>query len=166
MCLAYGRPLENKVQYEVLRNSRNKGHTGSTRFVDMELFEGSSFNNYYWMEGPFPGDQGRRVLVLHSGQAQQCSNCLKIGPNCPAAGNGKLCKDEMNTPRAKMSVYMNSLKISKNYTSLKNQYLEAQCKKFPLVSGDIVPPSSASDMDNLDTVQSDILPSNPRAELD
>ena len=148
------------------RNSRNKGHTGSTRFVDMELFEGSSFNNYYWMEGPFPGDQGRRVLVLHSGQAQQCSNCLKIGPNCPAAGNGKLCKDEMNTPRAKMSVYMNSLKISKNYTSLKNQYLEAQCKKFPLVSGDIVPPSSASDMDNLDTVQSDILPSNPRAELD
>ena len=166
LCLAYGRPLENKVQYEVLRNSRNKGHTGSTRFVDMELFEGSSFNNYYWMEGPFPGDQGRRVLVLHSGQAQQCSNCLKIGPNCPAAGNGKLCKDEMNTPRAKMSVYMNSLKISKNYTSLKNQYLEAQCKKFPLVSGDIVPPSSASDMDNLDTVQSDILPSNPRAELD
>ena len=166
LCLAYGKPLENKVQYEVLRNSRNKGHTGSTRFVDMELFEGSSFNNYYWMEGPFPGDQGRRVLVLHSGQAQQCSNCLKIGPNCPAAGNGKLCKDEMNTPRAKMSVYMNSLKISKNYTSLKNQYLEAQCKKFPLVSGDIVPPSSASDMDNLDTVQSDILPSNPRAELD
>ena len=65
-----------------------------------------------------------------------------------------------------MSVYMNSLKISKNYTSLKNQYLEAQCKKFPSVSGDIVPPSSASDMDNLDTVQSDILPSNPRAELD
>ena len=86
--MSYGSPVENKVQYEVLRNSRNKGHTGSTRFVDMELNEDSSFNNYYWMEGPFPGDQGRWVLVLHSGQAQQCSNCLEIGPNCPAAGNG------------------------------------------------------------------------------
>ena len=69
LCLSYGCPVDNKVHYEVLRNSRNKGHTGSTRFVDMELYEGSSFNNYYWMEGPFPGDQGRRVLVLHSGQA-------------------------------------------------------------------------------------------------
>ena len=61
---------------------------------------------------------------------------------------------------------MNSLKISKNYTSLKNQYLEAQCKKFFLVSGNIIPPSSASDMDNLDTVENYLFSSNPRAELD
>ena len=46
LCMSYGSPVENKVQYEVLRNSRNKGHTGSTRFVDMELNEDSSFNNY------------------------------------------------------------------------------------------------------------------------
>ena len=38
----------------------------STRFVDMELNEYSSFNTFYWMKGPIPGDQGRRVLVLHS----------------------------------------------------------------------------------------------------
>ena len=154
LCLSYGCPVDNKVQYEVLRNSRNKGHTGSTRFVDMELYEGSSFNNYYWMEGPFPGDQGRRVLVLHSGQAQQCSNCLEIGPNCPAAGNGKLCKDEFKTPREKMSVYMNSLKITQNYTSLKTQYLESQVRRYPLMGGGIAS-LGVNDMDNVDAVQSD-----------
>ena len=163
LCLSYGCPVDNKVQYEVLRNSRNKGHTGSTRFVDMELYEGSSFNNYYWMEGPFPGDQGRRVLVLHSGQAQQCSNCLEIGPNCPAAGNGKLCREELKTPRAKMSVYMNSLKITKNYISLKTQYLESQSRKFPPIGGGIVP-SGLNDMDNMDNVQND--PSNHTEERD
>ena len=154
LCMSYGSPVENKVQYEVLRNSRNKGHTGSTRFVDMELNEDSSFNNYYWMEGPFPGDQGRRVLVLHSGQAQQCSNCLKVGPNCPAAGNGKLCKDEFKTPREKMSVYMNSLKITQNYTSLKTQYLESQVRRYPLMGGGIAS-LGVNDMDNVDAVQSD-----------
>ena len=154
LCMSYGSPVENKVQYEVLRNSRNKGHTGSTRFVDMELNEDSSFNNYYWMEGPFPGDQGRRVLVLHSGQAQQCSNCLKVGPNCPAAGNGKLCKDEFKTPREKMSVYMNSLKITQNYTSLKTQYLELQVRRYPLMGGGIAS-LGVNDMDNVDAVQSD-----------
>ena len=153
LCMSYGSPVENKVQYEVLRNSRNKGHTGSTRFVDMELNEDSSFNNYYWMEGPFPGDQGRRVLVLHSGQAQQCSNCLKVGPNCPAAGNGKLCKDEFKTPREKMSVYMNSLKITQNYTSLKTQYLESQVRRYPLGGG--IASLGVNDMDNVDAVQSD-----------
>ena len=154
LCMSYGSPVENKVQYEVLRNSRNKGHTGSTRFVDMELNEDSSFNNYYWMEGPFPGDQGRRVLVLHSGQAHQCSNCLKVGPNCPAAGNGKLCKDEFKTPREKMSVYMNSLKITQNYTSLKTQYLESQVRRYPLMGGGIAS-LGVNDMDNVDAVQSD-----------
>ena len=163
LCMSYGSPVENKVQYEVLRNSRNKGHTGSTRFVDMELNEDSSFNNYYWMEGPFPGDQGRRVLVLHSGQAQQCSNCLEIVPNCPAAGPGKLCKEELKTPRAKMSVYMNSLKITKNYSSLKTQYLESQSRKFPPIGGGIVP-SGLNDMDNMDNVQND--PSNHTEERD
>ena len=153
LCMSYGSPVENKVQYEVLRNSRNKGHTGSTRFVDMELNEDSSFNNYYWMEGLFPGDQGRRVLVLHSGQAQQCSNCLKVGPNCPAAGNGKLCKDEFKTPREKMSVYMNSLKITQNYTSLKTQYLESQVRRYPLGGG--IASLGVNDMDNVDAVQSD-----------
>ena len=152
LCMSYGSPVENKVQYEVLRNSRNKGHTGSTRFVDMELNEDSSFNNYYWMEGPFPGDQGRRVLVLHSGQAQQCSNCLKVGPNCPAAGNGKLCKDEFKTPREKMSVYMNSLKITQNYTSLKTQYLESQVRRYPLMGGGIAS-LGVNDMDNVDAIK-------------
>ena len=59
----------------------------------------------------------------------------------------------MKTPRAKMSVYMNSLKISKNYTSLKTQYLESQMRKFPVMGG-----GSAllmSDMDSVDAVHND-----------
>ena len=41
------------------------------------------------MEDPFPEDQGRRVLVLHYGQAQQCTNCLKVSQNCQAIGKGE-----------------------------------------------------------------------------
>ena len=117
------------------------------------------------MEGPFSGDQGRRVLVLNSGQPQQCSHCFEIESKCPATGNGKICKDELNTPRAKMSAYMNSLKISKGYASLKSKYLESQSKNFPLLGGDTVPPGM-NDMDTMDAVQNDHFPSNPMVERD
>ena len=130
----------------------------------MELDEGKSFNNYYWMEGPLPGDQGRRVLVLHSGQAQQCSNCLENGPICPASGNGKLCR-EMNTPRAKMSDYINSLKIKTGYTSLKTQYLEMQSWHFPRPGGGTAP-SNYNEVDKIDALQTDLVPSNPIEERD
>ena len=87
--------------------------------------------NYYWLEGPLQGDQGRRVLVLHNGQTPQCSNCLRKGSNgCPAQGNGRICT-EMKTPRAKMSNYMNSLKIQVFYSSLKTQFYEQQARSFP-----------------------------------
>ena len=79
-------------------------------------------------------DQGRRILVLHSGQDQQCSNCLGQSSHCPANGNGKLCT-EMKTPRAKMSSYMNGLKISVGYSSLKSQYLAAQARQNPALGG-------------------------------
>ena len=164
LCMAYGKPVENKVRYEVLNNPKNKGHTGSTRFVDMELDEGKSFNNYYWMEGPLPGDEGRRVLVLHSGQAQQCSNCLENGPICPASGNGKLCR-EMNTPRAKMSEYINRLKIKTGYTSLKTQYLEMQARLFPSPGGSTAP-SIPNEMDKIDALQTELVPINPIEDRD
>merc|ERR1711888_358747 len=48
---------------------------------------------------------------------------------------------------------MNSLKISKNYTSLKTQYLESQMRKFPVMGG-----GSAllmNDMDSVDAVHND-----------
>ena len=88
LCSSYGKPLDNKVYFETLTNQRNKGMRGSTRFVDVELTKGASMMNYYWMEGPLSGDQGRRVLVLHNGQVSQCSHCLrKAGPGgCPAGG--------------------------------------------------------------------------------
>ena len=108
LCLCYGTPIDNKVSYEVLTNAKNRGQTGSTRYVDIEFEKDMIMENYYWMEGPMQGDQGRRVLVLHNGQISQCSHCLRNGANgCPAQGNGKICFD-MKTPRAKMNLYMNS----------------------------------------------------------
>ena len=63
---------------------------GGSRFVEVELFPGASMNNFYWMEGLLPGATGARVTVLHAGQIQQCSNCLKLATSgCPGNGNGK-----------------------------------------------------------------------------
>ena len=97
---------------------------GCTRFVDMQFNQGMNMMNYYWLEGPLSGDQGRRVLVLHNGQVPQCSNCLKrAGPGgCPAGGNGKACT-LLKTPRAKMAHYMQSLRDKIGYVSLKTRYL-------------------------------------------
>ena len=32
-------------------NDKNRGMQGGTRFLDIELFQGASMNNFYWMEG-------------------------------------------------------------------------------------------------------------------
>ena len=135
LCWSYGKPLDNKVYYETLTNTRNKGMRGSTRFVDIELKKGASLMNYYWMEGPLSGDKGKRVLVLHNGQVSQCSHCLrKAGPGgCPAGGNGKAC-DKMNTPRAKMLHYMQSLKEQVGYVSMKTKYIKKAGQKFSLIT--------------------------------
>ena len=131
LCKCYGEPVDYKVHYEVLTNSKNKGMQGSTRFVDMKLSEGAAFENYYWLEGPLPGDQGRRVLVLHGGQVPQCSHCLrKSNTGCPGAGNGRVC-EQLKTPRGRMTSYMQSLKVKLGYSSLKSRYLENQSKNFP-----------------------------------
>ena len=94
LCRTYGTPCENKVHYETLTNPKNKGMLRPTRFLDMQFSQGMSMMNYYWLEGPLSGDQGRRVLVLHNGQVAQCSHCLKRAGEggCPAGGNGKACK--------------------------------------------------------------------------
>ena len=95
LCKSYGTPCDNKVYSEVLTNQRNRGMKGSTRFVDMEFNKGRCMMNYYWMEGPLQGDQGRRILVLHNGQISQCSHCLRqAGSGCSAGGNGKACNVE------------------------------------------------------------------------
>ena len=166
LCKSYGNPLDNKVYFETLSNSRNKGMKGSTRYVDIELKKGASMMNYYWMEGPLSGDQGRRVLVLHNGQVSQCSHCLKRpGPGgCPAAGNGKACF-LMGTPRAKMLQYMQSLRNQVGYVSLKTKYMEQQAKNFPPLIGfdsDII--SNMEEAEDGEVEQ--IIPICPIAEKD
>ena len=101
----------------------------------MELDEGKSFENFYWLEGPLPGDVGKRIVVLHQGQATQCSNCLRrAGAGCPAMGIGKACH-QMKTPRAKMNTYMQSLRDKIGYVSMKIKYTESQAKMFPSMLG-------------------------------
>ena len=91
----------------------------------MKMKPGMQFENYYWMEGPLSDDQGCRVTVLHAGQVQQCSHCLRRAPFCPGGGNGKAC-ETMKTPRGKLGDYMKYLKERYNYTSLKMQYMVEQ----------------------------------------
>ena len=130
LCKVYGEPLNNKVNYE--RPTLNtRSVPGSTRFVEMKLNPGAQFENYYWMEGPLAGDAGCRITVLHNGQVQQCSHCLRRATLCPGGGNGKACEAQ-NTIRAKMSDYMSYLKEKQGYISLKMQYLEMQ---FPALGG-------------------------------
>lgn len=155
LCKAYGNPVNNKVNYEKMFNSRNKGMMGATRWVEMDLKHGVVMKNFYWLEGPLPGDKGSRITVLHNGQDQQCSHCLRTGSEgCPAKGNGKAC-DQLNTPRSKMSEYMMELKRKVGYESLKSQYL----RQYPSLNSDPI-----CDMDELPKDEEDaesLYPTNP-----
>ena len=165
LCFCYGTVMNNTVQYEKLYNDRNKGMIGSNRYVEMVLYSGAALENFYWLEGPLPGDAGRRVTVLHNGQVQQCSNCLmKAYQGCNAAGNGKLCF-EMKTPRTKMSIYMESLRHKVGYISLKMKHNEYQARNFPSLQGSSKP--SYNMEENTDMLEEDdILPMNPIEEKD
>ena len=122
LCTHYGKPLNNKVEYERISNPKFGCINGSTRYVEMEIAPGKSFKNFYWMEGPLPGDQGCRITVLHSGQDRQCSNCLKtFREGCPAQGQGKACK-ELGQKMTRMQDYMLALKTTTGYESLKAAY--------------------------------------------
>ena len=127
----YGKPVDNMVTRETLTNDKNRGMKGSTRFIEMNLDEGKTFLNYYWLEGPLPGDRGRRVTVTHGGQVQQCSHCLRrAGQGCPAAGNGYNC-EKAGTKRALMKEYMNNVRTKTGYVSLKMKEAEANARAFP-----------------------------------
>ena len=124
LCECYGKPVDYIVHYEKLFNDKNRGMQGGTRYIDIELFQGASMNNYYWMEGPLPGDSGSRITVLHPGQTQQCSNCLKLANmGCPGKGNGKACS-ALKTPRTTLAMYMEMVRVKHGYRSLKEKYYE------------------------------------------
>ena len=126
----YGEPLNNEVKYE--KASRvTRGVPGSTRYVEMKLSHGKQFENYYWMEGPLSGDSGCRITVLHNGQVQQCSHCLRRADICPGGGNGKACVS-LNTNRGKIADYMKYLREKHGYTSLKMEFMQMQ---FPVLGG-------------------------------
>ena len=151
----YGTPLNNKVNYEKMHNNRNKGMVGSTRWVEMDLK--ANMNNFYWLEGPLPGDRGSRVTVLHSGQDQQCSNCLRTGRGgCKAMGNGKAC-EEMKIPRAKMVEYMAELRKVIGYESLKSLYM----KQYPSLKAGVDSIIDDEKQTGDDDEESEVLPSNP-----
>ena len=127
LCKFYGNPLNNIVHYETLSHPKVAGVSGATRFVEMEMTPGKSFLNFYWMEGPLPGDQGCRVTVLHPGQDRQCGHCLLTkSEGCPGQGHAKVCK-ELGTKMTRMIDYMSKVKDLSGYESLKTSY----ARKFP-----------------------------------
>ena len=64
LCLCYGTVIDNAVHNEKMFNDRNKGMTGSNRSVEMVLDSGATLENFYWMEGPLPGDNVNMLSVL------------------------------------------------------------------------------------------------------
>ena len=177
LCGIYGSVVENKVHWEQHRitTSTKKGVLISpTRFVLMHLNNGASFNNFYWLEGPMPGDPGRRITVIHTGQKQQCSHCLlTASTGCKGAGNGRVCaKTDME--KAKMSQYMQALKATTGYESLKTKYMRQLAKSFPNRQGEpefdttqIIDMDRDIDLDSEETeVTLPILPINPIVEKD
>ena len=153
LCVCYGKLVDGIVHYETLRNINGRNLSGSTRFVDMYLDEGKSFFNYYWMEGPLPGDAGKRIVVLHNGQSTQCSNCLRTS-GCPALGIGKAC-EKAGTPRSKMSTYMKHLRSSVGYVSLKIKHTEKQARMFPSLIGLPGEKSSEQEVDGVWAMKED-----------
>ena len=147
LCSYYGKPVNNQVEYEKIVNKWGT-FQGSTRFVDMEISPGSRFMNYYWLEGPLPGDRGCRITVLHSGQERQCSHCLRTTTNgCPGQGQGKECKLK-GTPMGRMTEYMLYISKKLGYESLKNKHL----KSYPVLGGkgpsDVDTPDDDADEDD------------------
>ena len=124
LCQVYGDPVKNEVLYEK-PNRSTRGVPGSTRYVEMKLSPGKQFENYYWMEGPLSGDGGCRITVLHNGQVQQCSYCLRRADICPGGGNGKAC-ESLKTERGKIGDYMRYLRERHGYISMKMEYMELQ----------------------------------------
>ena len=131
LCEVYGTPVMNLVKYEPMPKAY-RGVRGPNRTVEMKMKPGKQFENFYWMEGPLDSDRGSRVTVLHQGQEQQCSHCLRRG-NCPGGGNGKACQ-LLNTPRGQIAEYMKYLKCSHNYLSLKMKFKLKKEQEFPALS--------------------------------
>ena len=130
LCECYGEPINNIVQYEKASKA-TRGVPGSTRFVEMKMLPGKQFENFYWVEGPLDSDRGCRITVLHSGQTQQCSHCLRRAESGLGGGMGKIC-EKKETPKGLISDYMKHLKLHHNYTSLKMKF---QQEEYPLLSG-------------------------------
>ena len=162
LCTYYGKPVDNIVHYDRMSNTRNNGNFGATRFVEMEMQPGKSFQNFYWMEGPLPGDQGCRITVLHSGQERQCSHCLKTcTEGCPGQGQGKACK-ELGTRMMRMVDYMLSIKEKTGYESLKAEY----ARRFPTLGKGSLQPNSMMEEENKDDDENNeeifsVTPGNP-----
>ena len=157
LCNCYGKTVNNEVHYERMYNSRNRGMVGSTRWVEMEFNPGCSMNNFYWLKGPLQGDNGTRITVLHNGQEQQCSNCLRTGRGgCRAQGNGKACA-EIKNPRARMSDYMADLKRLVGYESMKSQYMQ----QFPSLQTENINHMEERPTGDDDENEDDLIPSNP-----
>jgi regulator of replication initiation timing len=142
LALCYGQPVGG-VKRERLFNQKDRGKFGANRSLDVLLNPGQAVENFFWLEGPLPSDQGRRITVTHQNQPQQCSNCFGYSTNkygtqlglCPGNGNGKACK-ELNTERAKMGPYMKDLERLLGYRSTKSKFSRVGVMNEPVIDED------------------------------
>ena len=169
LCCHYGELVDGVVHRDpvTIGNANKCTLPSSTRWIEVILSPGKAFHNYYWLSGPSPGNVGRRVTVLHQNQPRQCSWCFKYAPSssktspnpnvCKGGGDGKTCKSQ-NTPRAKMSAYIEYLK-TEGYISLKDQHFAPQTA-FPSLqeersssNDDVDKADHISEEENLEEVQ-------------
>ena len=68
----------------------------------------------------------------------------------------------MRTPRGKMNLYMNSLKIRVGYSSLKAKHLDLQSRNFPSLKGSATGSNMEEDSEEVDP----LYPTNPIEEKD
>ena len=67
LCSIYGK-VEGGIQRERISLKTASGLVtvpSFSRFAMFCLGPEKSFFNYYWLDGPLPGDAGRRITVLH-----------------------------------------------------------------------------------------------------
>ena len=62
LCATYGKTVDKKVEYEKLNIKKGSNLTGGTRFVDVEMQDGKSFNNNIGWRAPFQGTKGSESL--------------------------------------------------------------------------------------------------------
>ena len=88
----FGSINHTNVSHEKHKDPLAKGIHNGNRTVEVELYTDVEMPTYFWLDGTQQYPNPIRITVKHINQSPQFCNCLNIGSECLAAGNGKGCK--------------------------------------------------------------------------